>query len=340
MMCQSQRIKGEGPFGCRGLTLIELVIALALTAIIGGAMYQGLINQSRNFVLQDQLAEAQQNCRVGMENILREFRMAGYGMAYQDNSNNTVNDQGIVLGTSVTVINGTTLATNNGSTQEYSDALIVRRGEGVPMSIWHYHAHYFGNAKTKVTVDEKIPVRVGDPDYVLLITPDKKEFYSAIVTDRGIDPEYTPKKHIRIEDYAASFASTNGRTADYGGGTATRLKEIAFYISTSSGVPTLMKAVNGGASQVVARNIEDLQVAYQDVAGTWYYNTGGTPAPTINNLRTVRVNLVGRGRLAAPQNKYYAAALEDGRRHPLSGADGYSRSVLTSQVKVRNFGVD
>ena len=35
------------PRGQRGVTLIELMIALVLTAIIGGALYQGLVNQSK-----------------------------------------------------------------------------------------------------------------------------------------------------------------------------------------------------------------------------------------------------------------------------------------------------
>jgi len=67
--------------GQEGVTLIELLIALVLTAIIGG-LYIRLVNQSRTFVQQDQVAEAMQHCRTATEQILRELRMAGYSMSY------------------------------------------------------------------------------------------------------------------------------------------------------------------------------------------------------------------------------------------------------------------
>jgi len=70
------------PRGQRGVTLIELMIALVLTAIIGGALYQGLVSQSKTFIQQDQVSEAMQHCRTATEQILRELRMAGYSMAY------------------------------------------------------------------------------------------------------------------------------------------------------------------------------------------------------------------------------------------------------------------
>jgi len=92
--------KQSWPRGQKGVTLIELLIALVLTAIIGGALYQGLVNQSRTFVQQDQVAEAMQHCRTATEQILRELRMAGYSMSYVVGTpDNTFNDQGIVVGT-------------------------------------------------------------------------------------------------------------------------------------------------------------------------------------------------------------------------------------------------
>ena len=116
-----------------------------------------------------------------------------------------------------------------------------------------------------------------------------------------------------------------------------------FYIDTSSGIPTLMKAVNGYSSQIVARYVEDLQVAYQDNAGVWYRGGSGTTQtnpPTVNNIRNVRINIVARASTASARTPYYQAALEDGNRHPATGGDGYLRRSLTSQVRARNFGVD
>jgi prepilin-type N-terminal cleavage/methylation domain-containing protein len=356
MMLMSQRLKKNRFSSPKGLTLIELLIALVLAAIIGGALYQGVINQSRSFIQQDQLAEAQQNSRIAMDNILRELRMAGYGMSYAvEGSENTVNDRGLVLG-SVKLINGTTVVTNNNSSN-YTDGIVIRKGDQVPWTILQYKIKHHGDW-AKVTFDEKIIVRWGDPDYVLLMTFDKKEYRTGRVMEKGLDDEFAKRKAIWIEDYPGSFASTKGTDpkTDYGGGICTKLKEIAFYIDivTSSGIeiPVLMKAVNASPSQVVARYVEDLQIAYQayDAATntwTWYRGGAGTtqsdpPADNhkLTNIRNMRVSVIGRARVANPKNIYSQPAVEDGTSHPTSGADGYARRVLTSQIKLRNYGID
>jgi prepilin-type N-terminal cleavage/methylation domain-containing protein len=333
------------PRGQRGVTLVELMIALVLTAVIGGALYRGLVNQTKSFVQQDQSDEAMQHCRTATDQILRELRMAGYIMAYQDSSGITVNDRGIVVGTT-TVINGTTLTTNNDANRGTTDSLVIRRGDSVPWTVWKYKYKYkdkHGVEKTKVTFDERITVRFGDPDYVFLLSIDRKEYRTAVVQEKGLDDEYANKKMIRIDNYTGSITSTNGLTYDYSGGTCVKLKEIAFYIDTSSGIPTLMKAINGNPSQIVARYIEDFQVAYQDNAGVWYRGGSGTTQtnpPTVNNIRNVRINILARASTATARTPYFHAALEDGNRHPATGGDGFLRRSLTSQVRARNFGVD
>ena len=354
------------PRGQRGVTLIELMIALVLTAIIGGALYQGLVNQSKNFIQQDQTAEAMQHCRTATDQILRELRMAGYSMAYVVNTpDNTFNDQGIVVGTR-TVINGTTVTTNNDANRGTTDSLVIRRGDAVPWSIKRYKTQH-NDRWTKVMLDAKIHVREGDPDYVLLMNKDKTDYWSAKVTNRGVDDEDATKKMIWIENYTGSISTdtdgdpSNGRTGIptaltndgfYTDGLCVKIKEIAFYIDTSSGIPTLMKAVNGYSSQIVARYIEDLQIAYQTGvydAGTdtwtwtWYRGGSGTTQsdpPVVDDIRNVRISVVARASTASPRSNYFHAELEDGNRHPATGADGFVRRSLTTQVRARNFGVD
>ena len=63
----------------RGLTLIELMVALALSFIIVGAVYRAFTSQQRTYTIQDQVAEAQQSARVAMNILMRDLRMAGHG---------------------------------------------------------------------------------------------------------------------------------------------------------------------------------------------------------------------------------------------------------------------
>lgn len=64
----------------RGFTLIELMVALVLSFILIGAIYRGFTSQQKAYTVQDQVAQAQQNARMAMNILLRDIRMAGYGM--------------------------------------------------------------------------------------------------------------------------------------------------------------------------------------------------------------------------------------------------------------------
>ena len=369
----------------KGLTLVELMVALVLTAIIGGAAYKALMNQGTSFVRQDQVVEAQQNARVAMDHILRELRLAGYGMShgYLDDTGvvvmdetgrlpKMVNELGINIGTALTHMNQVTTVKTNNDPNHYnsSDCLFLRRGEGLAWRIDQYVEDIESNNGTnKVRFDDKVPMAgdPNDPDYVLLICSEKRNFWATRVTKAGPDPEgvavghegkMIPKKMIWITDHANSIYSTfdpdkkpdgtngpmvDGRDVDYNGGTVIRYREVAFYIDTvkdadGNDIPVLMKAMNGYAPQMVGRYIEDLQVAYMDKDGIWYCTKDNPSDPPDQKLiRSIRVSVVARARIPEKKSIYNKISLED---HAVSGADAYLRRVLTSEIKVRNYGLD
>ena len=61
-----------------GFTLVELMIALGISAIIFTAIYQMFIGQRKAYSLQNEIAEMQQNIRASEQMMVREIRMAGY----------------------------------------------------------------------------------------------------------------------------------------------------------------------------------------------------------------------------------------------------------------------
>ena len=63
-----------------GFTIIELMVALVLSFILVGAVYQTFTSQQKSYTVQDQVAETQQNARMAMNILMRDMRMAGYGM--------------------------------------------------------------------------------------------------------------------------------------------------------------------------------------------------------------------------------------------------------------------
>jgi type IV pilus assembly protein PilW len=62
----------------KGVTLIELLVALAIFGIVIGAIYRLFIGQTRAYNVQDQVAEVQQTVRSAMDLMVRDLRMAGY----------------------------------------------------------------------------------------------------------------------------------------------------------------------------------------------------------------------------------------------------------------------
>lgn len=64
-------------FNRKGITLIELMVALVICGIVIGAIYRLFITQTRAYTIQDQVAEVQQSVRSAMEILVRDLRMTG-----------------------------------------------------------------------------------------------------------------------------------------------------------------------------------------------------------------------------------------------------------------------
>jgi type IV pilus assembly protein PilW len=62
----------------RGFTLIEILVAMALTGIVVGAIYTTYKSQQDTYMAQDQVAEMQLNLRAAAHIVASDIRMAGY----------------------------------------------------------------------------------------------------------------------------------------------------------------------------------------------------------------------------------------------------------------------
>jgi prepilin-type N-terminal cleavage/methylation domain-containing protein len=63
----------------KGVTLIELLIAMLISAILVAGIYRTFIHQQKTYATQEQVADMQQNVRVAINRMMREIRMAGFG---------------------------------------------------------------------------------------------------------------------------------------------------------------------------------------------------------------------------------------------------------------------
>lgn len=61
-----------------GFTLVEILIALAVTGILLAGVYAQVTSQQASYQAQDQVVEMQQNLRAGISYMTQELRLAGY----------------------------------------------------------------------------------------------------------------------------------------------------------------------------------------------------------------------------------------------------------------------
>jgi len=114
-------IKGECS---RGFTLIELMVALAISAIVMMALIQVFSSQQRTFSQQSDLANTQSLARNALFQMARDIRMAGYtGIPLgTDKLVNTGNDYFPVLSVAD---GGTWINTLGGGTMAYVSGMLV-----------------------------------------------------------------------------------------------------------------------------------------------------------------------------------------------------------------------
>jgi len=63
----------------KGITLIELLVALSISGILVAGVYRTFVSQQHTYTVQEQVVDMQQNVRLAINRMTRELRMAGYG---------------------------------------------------------------------------------------------------------------------------------------------------------------------------------------------------------------------------------------------------------------------
>jgi prepilin-type N-terminal cleavage/methylation domain-containing protein len=87
----------------RGVTLIELMVALIVCAFVVGGIYRLFVAQTRAYTVQDQVVEIQQNIRSAMDTMVRDIRLTGFDS--DDVNSKIVVNTPFVLGASAMTVN-------------------------------------------------------------------------------------------------------------------------------------------------------------------------------------------------------------------------------------------
>jgi prepilin-type N-terminal cleavage/methylation domain-containing protein len=280
----------------KGLTLIELLVAMAISGILVAALYRTFIGQHRTYTVQEQVVDMQQNVRVAINRMMREIRMAGFGSAW-----NVFPPEHLPFvtldGLFPDVMNPRDNVNNVG--QNDDQITIIGAFEQV-------------STLSQSTDGSDTIQLVGGADQFNLLT----------------------RRYLCIgglETHIVGWMSGNTVTLDgrllfnHAVGTPVyKVKAIRYRLrwdNRNPNMPVLTREdlTDGGGSQVVAINIENLQFRYVLEDGS---ESDSPAAPS--QIRMVRVTVHARTSFSDPEFK--------------GGTGGFRRRTIASNILVRNMG--
>lgn len=317
----------------KGVTLLELMIVLVISAVLVGGIYTLFTTQQRSYFVQDQVAGIQQDARAALTIMARDIRMAGMvigagnGGGFSDGST----DFTLVLPSGN--YNFAITPQNNTTTPDQLTVVLSVQELGEVLAV---------NGDV-VTLDDGVSYFNSNPLYVAF---DLKAGRVYQVT--GFD---TGTQTMAVTNAPSELLIVGGKA--YG------VNAITYSVTTADGV--LRQNTTGANDPLVGDGVttfvEDLQFAYQ-VEGVNYWTFDGIvdasngetddtvlPAGMTNaDIKMVRINITVRTAVedaavadAGPAAQFDQPPLED-HNNPadLNTDDGFRRRVYTTVVKARN----
>jgi len=294
--------------GRDGFTLIELMVAATLAGILMTSLLGIFNGQQQAYLGQREVADMQQNARVGLSEFARYVRSAGYLVpdgAAIDVTNSTTGPDEVTLtaayngGASVTIVNhdpsGQTFTVPTGDLAANTGAMVMLHDGN------DWNTVQITAVTNNVTVDTY--------EYVQSLSP---------------------------------INYTEGQNADYDGGTAVPVQSRTFKIDqTDPDHPQLVVENNlltDSTDRPIADEIEDLQIAWGiDTDSDGDVDSWSNAPADVAQIRMARVNLIARSALPVDGWPGSRPGLE--ARGAATSADGYRRDVLRVFEQVRNVGL-
>ncbi len=252
-----------------GATLIELLIALVLSSILVAAFYRTFIDQQKTYTVQEQVADMQQSVRVGIDQVTRQIRMAGYGLG-----------ETILASFGVTDINGFTNiftpgnnVNNIGNNDDSITIIIAVEVAKLTETVAQ------GSSVLKVSNGEDFN---SDKQKYLCLNGVNNYLVQSVSGNTITLATPLSEGHLIDEPVFLIKAVTYKLTSD----------------TTNPNIPVLVKNDNtGDGDQVIAENIEDLQFRYTLADGS----VTDSPANP-EDIRIVCANIKARTKMADTQS--------------------------------------
>ncbi|MEG1833905.1 MAG: PilW family protein [Burkholderiaceae bacterium] len=341
----------------RGLTLVELLIAMTIGLGVLAAIAALYLNARASWRVNDNLARVQDSGRFALGFLSQDLRMAGYAgcRSRQLSENegtlyNITEAPRVAFKGSVDALrgydNGTGWTNPTATARVRGDVIQVRHGSGMSIALLNATDRV---SRTVTLRHNALGFRAGD---VALIGNCENAFLFRITNSPALTG---PGNFPTVLAYAAvGPVGNNSATVNIPRYSAESRAEVMRYTDLSyfiglnpAGRPALYRAA-GNAAEELIDNIEDIELRYG-------IDTSAVPDSTIdryvaaadvtawNRVLAVRVSLLVAGPEdgVAPQAQTYALrdTDNDGERNAQTTNDRRLRQVFSTTVAIRNLGV-
>ena len=239
----------------KGITLIELLVALTISGMLVAGLYRTFVSQQHTFTVQEQVVDMQQNVRLAINRMTRELRMAGFGRL-----NSTFFGGGKMHGT--------------------YEHVVTPGGDGKSVTV--VGGYLNGATLTANALAGSTTIQV---DNVSAFDLDKKKYISI----NGLDPH----RIKNINGNQIEFFAGESLAEDHQAGEPVFLiMSITYSIGVFEGKWALLRDDHLGLGpQPVAENIENLQFRYIMNTGE---TLDVVPNNRLDDIRMIQANIVAR----------------------------------------------
>ena len=327
----------------RGLTLIELMVAMAIGLVVMATMLKVYVDSSRLYRFSTGLSRIQENGRFGLEFIRQDARLAGFWGCYHDitlsNRISTTNSNcRPYTGTGTVCTNTSGKGNNIGGTNNAglnnSDTITFRGATGAAMNL-------SGDVGTSGAVGVTSTGSIQTGDTALISNCEVGDIFEVTATGagtltHGAGSNTTADLLNSYEQAASSVYLVQEHTycvAAGVDGTTPALRRLTF----PNGLGAAATCAANGDEMV--EGVEDMQILYgedtdaDNVANR--YVAAGTAALAMQNVVSVRISLLLRSvennLTTAPAPYTYMGTTTT----PPAG-DLYLRKVFNATISVRN----
>ncbi len=284
----------------RGLTLVEIMVALTIGMVLLGGVITILVSSQQTHRVNEALARIQENSRFAFQLLSRDIRMAGYmGCAGEGtvpvNTLNSATDylwnfnqpiQGFeAAGSSWTPV----LSTEITSPMNGRDILVIRGVDGADTRvIQHPGGTPPGSADLKLTAGSGL-----QDDDIVLVTDC---LAAAVFQITNISTSAVQDNVVHNTGAGVPGNATQNLGQSFEGGEIVRITTRSYYVRTNpDGNPSLYWRQGNAAAEELVEGVEDMQLDYGvDTDGDRAADSYQTADAVVDwaNVVSVRINLL------------------------------------------------